>query len=368
VTSVVVMLVWQDSSVAFRFVIRAAQIVTQAATGAKQTSGSSKQPASPVPSTATDIGHGYIRRLFLKLGATDFQAQTAEFLLAGPLRVAFIIGIAWVLSRIGGAVLRKAIATIRLRAPKRARDTRTEQRAQTLGDVVASSWRVIVVVVALLLIVGEFGINLGPLVAGAGIVGLALAFGAQTLIKDYLSGLFILLEDQFGIGDVITVGTVSGTVEDVTLRLTRLRSADGTVWFVPNGDVRLLGNQSMEWSRALIDVTVSYDNNLNSVMAALQEEVSALMSDPEWSASVLELPEVQGVQSMGTDGVSIRIVAKTAPRRQWAVAREIRARVTERMRRDGVRGPGRTVVVSSNTLDGGTPTPPPAAFDDPTLQ
>jgi moderate conductance mechanosensitive channel len=309
---------------------------------------------------------GYIQQLFEKLGATKFQAQTAEFLLNVPLRVVGIVIVAWLLARVGGAVLRKAVAAIRLRAPGRNRNARTEQRAQTLGDVIASSWRAIVLVVAVLLVIGEFGVNLGPLLAGAGIAGLAVAFGSQTLIKDYLSGLFILLEDQFGIGDVITIGTATGTVEDVTLRLTRIRSADGTVWFFPNGDVRQLGNQSMEWSRAIVDVTISYDNNLAIVLEALREEVETLNEDKRWQDVLLEVPEVQGVQSMGNDGVTIRIVAKTAPRQQWAVARELRARVTERMRTDNVRGPGRTVVVSSNTLDAGTPTPPPAAFDDPT--
>jgi moderate conductance mechanosensitive channel len=323
-----------------------------------------KQAAKQAAKQATDSGPSYVRQLFEKLGATDFQAQTAEFLLAAPLRILGIVIVAWLFGRVGAAVLRKAVATLRLRAPDRNRSARTEQRAKTLGDVVASSWRVIVLVVAILLIIGEVGINLGPLVAGAGIAGLAIAFGAQTLIKDYLSGLFILLEDQFGIGDVITFGTATGTVEDVSLRLTRIRSADGTVWFLPNGDIRQVGNLSMEWSRAIVDVTISYDNNLAIVLEALKNEVSALRSEPIWRDFILEDPEVQGVQSMGSDGVTIRIVVKTAPRQQWAVAREVRARVTERMRKDNVRGPGRTVMVSSNTLEGGTPPPPPEAFDD----
>ena len=200
--------------------------------------------------------------------------------------------------------------------------------------------------------------------AGAGIAGVAIAFGAQTLIKDYLSGLFILLEDQYSVGDVITLGTATGTVEDVNLRVTRLRASDGTVWFVPNGEVRSVGNQSMEWSRAIVDVTVAYDNDIASVLAALTAEVVPIATEPRWSAFILEPPEVQGVQSMGTDGVTIRIVAKTAPRKQWEVARELRGRIADRMRRDGVKGPGRTVIVSSATLEGGVPIPVPSeAFD-----
>jgi moderate conductance mechanosensitive channel len=328
-------------------------------------------PLNAVGDAARSVGAGYVRRLAERLGASEFQSQTAEFLLVGPLRILFIVLGGWFLGRYGGKFLRRAVAEFRRRTPIRNRSVRSEQRAQTIGDALASGWRIVVVIVAALLVLGEVGVNLGPLLAGAGIAGLAIAFGAQSLIKDYLSGLFILLEDQFGIGDVVTIGTASGSVEDISLRITRLRSADGTVWFVPNGDIRQVGNQSMEWSRAVVDVTISYDNDVNVVMAALAEEISALQKDPIIGPAILETPEVQGVQAMGADGVTIRLVAKTAPRQQWKVARELRVRVTDRMRKDNVRGPGRTVLVSSGTLEG---PPPPvgnvpnvasAVFDEP---
>jgi moderate conductance mechanosensitive channel len=314
-------------------------------------------PLNAVGDAARSVGTGYVRRLAQRLGATDFQAQTAEFLLVGPLRILFIVLSAWALGRFGGRFLRRAVAEFRRRAPIRNRSLRSEQRAQTIGDALASGWRVVVVIIAALLVLGEFGVNLGPLLAGAGIAGLAIAFGAQSLIKDYLSGLFILLEDQFGIGDVVTIGTASGAVEDISLRITRLRAADGTVWFIPNGEIRQVGNQSMEWSRAIVDVTISYDNDVNVVMAALAEEISTLRNDPIIGSAILETPEVQGVQAMSAEGVTIRLVAKTAPRQQWKVARELRVRVTDRMRKDNVRGPGRTVLVSSGTIEG----PPSAA-------
>ena len=335
-------------------------------------------PLNAVSDVASNVGSGYVRRLAERLGATDFQAQTAEFVLVGPLRIVFIITSACFLGRFGGKVLRRAVAEFRRRSPIRNRSLRSEQRAQTIGDALASGWRVMVVIIAALLVLGEIGVNLGPLLAGAGIAGLAIAFGAQSLIKDYLSGLFILLEDQFGIGDVVTIGTASGAVEDISLRITRLRSADGTVWFVPNGDIRQVGNQSMEWSRAVVDVTISYDNDVNVVMAALAEEISALRNDPILGSAILETPEVEGVQAMSAEGVTIRLVAKTAPRQQWKVARELRVRVTDRMRKDNVRGPGRTVLVSSGTIEGspvGTgstvpnvpnaPNVPSVVFDEP---
>jgi moderate conductance mechanosensitive channel len=308
--------------------------------------------------TSGTNAHGYIYQFLQKLGATDFQSQTGEFLLVGPVRVIGICIAAMVASRIGARFLRSTVTALRSRAPLRVRNSRIEQRAATMGDAVASFWKVVVLVVAILLILGEFGINLGPLVAGAGIAGLAVAFGAQAIIKDYLSGFFILLEDQYGVGDVVTIGSATGTVEDVNLRFTRMRSSDGTVWFIPNGEIRQVGNQSMEWSRAIVDVVVGYDNDVSAVMIALSEEIGALTNELAWKDRILETPEVQGVQSMSVEGVALRIVVKTEPREQWAVARELRTRIIDRMRRDGVRGPGRTVLVSSTTLDVGVPPPP----------
>lgn len=302
---------------------------------------------------------GWLGNWLRNAGMTDFGAQTVELIVLGPLRILGVLIGAIVLARLGGAFLRRSLLTARLAAPKRLRDARTEQRARTVADAVASLWRVVVGVIATLTVIGLLGVELGPLVAGAGIAGVALAFGAQSLIKDYLSGLFVLLEDQYSVGDVITVGTTSGTVEDVNLRVTRIRSVDGTVWFIPNGEIRAVGNQSMEWSRAVVDVTIGYENDSAAVMAALAEEIDAMHRDPAWSPFLLEPPEVQGLQAMVAEGVSIRILAKTAPRKQWDVARELRSRITERMRRDGVRGPGRTVLVSAGALDGGAPPPAP---------
>ncbi len=322
----------------------------------------------PILSDPTPLSSdGYLYRLFRELGMSRKGALTSEFLILGPLRIVGIAILAFVIARVGRRLIRRAVTAARLRAPKRTRSTRTEQRARTVGEAIGSFWVAIVSVLATLMVLEQVGINLGPLVAGAGIAGIALAFGAQTLIRDYLSGLFILLEDQYGVGDVITIGASTGTVEDVNLRVTRMRSADGTVWFVPNSEVRVVGNLSMEWSRAIVDVTLAYDNDIPGVLELLSREVRAFGNEAQWSSLLLEPPEVQGVHSMGADGVTIRIVAKTAPRKQWEVARELRARVTQLMRRDGMKGPGRTVVVSSGTLDGGVPVPvPPEALDDQT--
>ena len=301
---------------------------------------------------------GYVYELLRQVGLSDFQARTGQFALVGPFRILAIVVGAVLLARWGGSLLRRSVAALRMRAPMRTRSARMEQRARTIGEAVANAWRAAVAVVAVMMILSELGVNLLPLLAGASIAGIAIGLGAQSLIRDYLSGLFILAEDQFGVGDVITVGAVSGSVEDLSLRVTRLRSADGTVWFLPNGDIRALGNQSMEWSRAVVDVTIGYDNDMAAVLRILTDEAENMRTDDAFSADFLEPAEVQGVQSMAADGVTIRIMVKTAPRRQWAVARELRTRITDRMQRDGVKGAGRTVVVSSGTLDLGTPPPP----------
>ncbi|HVF74904.1 MAG TPA: mechanosensitive ion channel family protein [Acidimicrobiales bacterium] len=306
--------------------------------------------------------HGYIYQLLRKIGLNDFGASTGEFLLVRPLKIVLIVVAMMVLSRLGARALRRFARSVHTRTPMLANSVRAEQRAVTVGDALAGLVRVVLWVVAALLVLDQIGVNLAPLIAGAGIAGVALGFGAQTLVKDFISGLFILLEDQYGVGDVVDVGTnAKGTVEDVSLRVTRIRGVDGTVWFVPNGEIRAVGNSSMEWSRAVIDVVLPYDVDVATVSRAIGEEAAAMAEEAAWQESVLEPPEVWGVQSMGPDGLTIRMVVKTAPREQYPVARELRARISARLRREGVRGPTHAVLVSAGQLDQGTPPPPPPA-------
>jgi small conductance mechanosensitive channel len=215
---------------------------------------------------------------------------------------------------------------------------RGEQRASRRGDVLERLVRGVGWTVALLMVLDEVGLNLAPLLAGAGIAGVAIGFGAQSLVKDVISGLFILLEDQYGVGDVVHLTDgATGTVEDITVRVTRLRATDGTVWFVPNGEIRQVGNSSMEWSRAVVDVLVPYEADLDVVRRLLAEESEAMAAEEAWASKLLEPPEVWGVQSLDSTSVTVRMVVKTAPREQFAVARELRGRVTSRLRREGVR-------------------------------
>lgn len=305
--------------------------------------------------------HGYVYDLLRRMGMGDFGATTWEFLLLRPAKAVLLVVAGVVVTRLATRTVRRFMRTVGQRSPVRASSVRSEQRLATVGDVLTGLVRMVVWVVVVLLVLGEIGVQLAPLLAGAGIAGIAVGFGAQSLVKDFLSGFFILLEDQYGVGDVINLNDVTGTVEDISLRVTRLRATDGTVWFVPNGEIKRVGNSSMEWSRALIDVLVAYDSDLPAVTASLKDVAAAFADDPAWAEAVLEPPEVWGVQAMAAEGLTVRMVVKTAPRQQYAVARELRGRITDRLRREGVQGPGKTVqtvLVSAGALDTGTPPPP----------
>jgi moderate conductance mechanosensitive channel len=203
-------------------------------------------------------------------------------------------------------------------------DPRRTARVDSISAVVGSTTTVIVWTIAVIMALGEVGVNLAPLIAGAGIAGVALGFGAQSLVKDCIAGLFMLLEDQYGIGDVVDLDEAMGTVEKVSLRTTVLRGVDGTVWYVPNGEVQRVGNKSQLWSMALIDVDVAYDCDLAAARRVIIECVEAICASDEWADSVLDPPTLVGVEALGADGITIRVTVKTEPGKQWALQRAIR--------------------------------------------
>jgi moderate conductance mechanosensitive channel len=204
---------------------------------------------------------------------------------------------------------------------------RREQRVRALGSILRSAASVTIFAIAGVVLLGDLGINLAPLLASAGVVGIAIGFGAQNLVRDYLAGVFMLLEDQYGVGDVISVGSVTGTVETVTLRITRLRDVNGVVWHIRNGEIDQVGNESQGWARAVIDFPVPYTADLSTIRTILQEVVDTMWTEPTWRAVMLEEPEVWGAQEVSSTEITMRMVAKTAPLRQWEMAREMRARV-----------------------------------------
>ncbi|MCA1710728.1 MAG: mechanosensitive ion channel family protein [Actinobacteria bacterium] len=214
---------------------------------------------------------------------------------------------------------------------------RRRQRAETIGSVLRSSTSILVFGVATAMVLSELRFDLGPVLASAGIVGVAVGFGAQNLIKDFLNGMFMILEDQYGVGDVIDAGEATGTVEAVGLRTTRLRDVYGTVWHIRNGEVIRVGNKSQGWARALLDIPVSWDSDVPRVREVVKAAADTVWQDEAWADKVVEEPEVWGVEDMGSAGLLIRLVVKTAPLEQWEVARELRQRVKEAFDREGIR-------------------------------
>ena len=218
---------------------------------------------------------------------------------------------------------------------------RRHQRVRALGSILRSAASVTVFSIAAVVILGDLGINLAPLLASAGVVGVAIGFGAQNLVRDYLSGIFMLLEDQYGVGDVITVGDATGTVETVTLRITRMRDVNGIVWHVRNGAIERVGNESQGWARAVIDFPVPYAADLSTIRTILSDTALGMWNEPAWRTVMLEEPEVWGAQEVSSTEVVMRVVVKTAPLRQWEVEREMRARLKAAIDAAGIRSAGK---------------------------
>ncbi|MEV0973431.1 mechanosensitive ion channel family protein [Microtetraspora glauca] len=205
---------------------------------------------------------------------------------------------------------------------------RRRQRAETMGSVLRSLSSVVILGTAALMILSNLGIELAPLLTSVGIIGVAVGFGAQELVKDFIAGMFMLLEDQYGVGDVIDTGVATGTVEAVTLRITRIRDADGKVWYVRNGTISRVGNESQGWSRAVLDVPVPYEADISVVRELLKDVAATLWEDPEYRDVLLvEEPQVYGLEQISDKAVIFRISVKTAPAQQSDVARELRIRI-----------------------------------------
>ena len=288
----------------------------------------------------------YLQDLLERAGASEFTARTVEFLLDKPIRLALVLLIAALLIRWAAKATRRAVAALHLRGPF-GDPHRMEARSKTLGDAAAGAIRVVGWTLAALVVFDELGVNLGPLIAGAGVAGIAIGFGAQSIVRDVLAGVFILAEDRYGVGDVVDLGEATGTIEDVNLRVTRLRSVDGTVWFVNNGEIRRVGNQSMEWSRALLDITVAHDQDVTAVRALIEQAAQEVCASEQWAPVVLEEPEVWGAEALTASGLTMRLVVKTLPKEQYALGRALRERISTTLHGSGVRGPGQNVVVTS---------------------
>lgn len=225
-----------------------------------------------------------------------------------------------------------------------------EKRALTLAGIVKTVGTTAIVIIATMMGLQEFGLNVTPIIAGAGVVGLAVGFGAQSLIKDVIAGFFIILEGQFGVGDVIKTGDISGHVERLNLRVTTLRDFNsGAVHFIPNSELKVVSNLTKEWSRVALDIGVAYHEDIDRVVVVLQRIGQELAQDQRVGPLILEPPEVLGIESFGESQVTIKVLVKTLPQRQWEVAREFRRRIKVTFGKEGIEMPYPTRVHLTRT-------------------
>jgi small-conductance mechanosensitive channel len=217
--------------------------------------------------------------------------------------------------------------------------TEAKKRAQTLGNILRHALLIVIFFIAILMILGELGIQLGPLLATAGIGALAIGFGAQSLVKDVISGFFIILENQYRIGDAIEVAGVSGLVESVSLRKTVLRDLEGKVHTVPNGEIKVVSNLSKEWSRAVVDIGISYRDDVDHIIDLLAQIGRELAGEEPYQSAILESPQILGVERFGESQLVIRMIVKTMPLKQWEVGRELRRRIKNRFDEKGIQIP-----------------------------
>src|SRR3954447_1397981 len=287
----------------------------------------------------------------------EWWQENAETLVATPLRVLLIVVLA-VLVRL---MVNRGIRRLTERTasgdvpsvlrPWRRRGRRADpvgvetiaarrtQRATAIGSVLRSFASFVILGIAVVRVLGEMGVDLAPIIASAGVIGVALGFGAQNLVKDFIAGIGIILEDQYGVGDVVDLGEASGTVEAVGLRITRLRDAHGVVWYVRNGEVLRVGNKSQGFAQVVIDMPLAHDTDLERCRTVMQEVADAMHAEDEWAGVLLAAPESLGVETITASGVTMRVQVRTTNSDQWRVARELRQRLTERFVAEGFKAP-----------------------------
>ncbi|MGY1839226.1 MULTISPECIES: mechanosensitive ion channel family protein [unclassified Modestobacter] len=310
---------------------------------------------APAPACAADPG-SLCARLWEWTGL-DWLAANADTIVGRPARILLIVVIAAVLRLLLNRAIHRltdrtatgAVPTILRPWRNRARQAdpdgieliaaRRTQRAEAIGSVLRSCASFAVLGIAVVLVLGELGMNLAPILASAGVIGVALGFGAQNLVKDFIAGIGIILEDQYGVGDVVDLGEASGTVEAVGLRITRLRDINGVVWYVRNGEVLRVGNRSQGFAQVVIDMPVAHDTDLERCRAVMQEVADAMATDAQWAEVFLGEPESLGVEQITAEGVVLRVQVRTTNAVQWQVARELRQRLKERFATEGIRTP-----------------------------
>ena len=277
-------------------------------------------------SNTVDQGGGWLYHLLVKLGVSPDTATTVTDLVIRPLSILVVVLVALIIARYGAKVIRRLLERLADQTATRSGSPRAGARVATMSGVVANVWRFFVFVVAGAIVLGLFGINLTPLLASATIIGATLGFGAQQIVRDYFSGILMTVEDQYNVGDSVTVGGVTGVVEDVTMRLTRFRGVDGTIYVIPNGDIRLIANNSRGWARAIVDLTLPGASaaDLDTVRRVIEGAAHEVATRPEFAAHSTEPPRVVGLLTADASTITLRVMLLTVPSQRDVLTRALR--------------------------------------------
>lgn len=295
-----------------------------------------------MPDSATVLFHPLIDRLAHLFGKTPGD------LLKAAIQMVLIWAMGWVASWFLNVIAKRIVAAVD--DGDDTTMTAAEKRGQTIAQLLRSVGRVVIIVTVLMLTLNLF-VDIGPILAGFGILSLAISFGSQSLVKDFISGFFILLENQFVVGDVVEVAGKSGVVERMTMRVVILRDLQGVMHVIPNGAITLVSNMTRGWSRAVVDVGISYQADLNRVLDVFKDEVLQLNRDPAWHNRFDGLPEITGVENLGDSSIVVRTLIRSLPGEQWGLAREFRRRIKNRLDAEGIEIPYPQRVVHLKTED-----------------
>lgn len=286
---------------------------------------------------------------------TTWFSDNAGALVSGLINIIIIAVLAFVLRAIAGRLIDQASKRMissqeRLSAAKAklkngpvvqnggesSRAERQRQRAATMASVLRSVASFLIFGIAFVTILGQLGISIGPILASAGVLGLAIGFGAQTLVQDFLAGMFMMIEDQYGVGDVIDAGDAVGTVEAVSLRVTKIRDLNGGLWYVRNGEIQRVCNMNQDWANAVVELPLDYSVDTDFAKQVIQGSIDTFAADPQVQPKVLERPDISGVVGIGNGAVTVRVLVKTQPGQQWDLGRRLRAQLKTDLDRHGI--------------------------------
>ena len=265
----------------------------------------------------------------------EWGLKLITWLLTHGIRILIIILVAYVINYLSKKFIEKIIK-VTVTADRHQSELAERKREETLIKIFAWCIRVLLILVVMMLILNEMGLSIGPLLAGAGILGLAVGFGGQYLIRDFFTGFFMILENQYRIGDAVSLDSTSGIVEDISLRMTTLRDLDGTVHYVPHGDIKRVANQSMDFARINLNVRVAYQSSLEKVIEVINKTGTELASDPVWKEFITKTPAFLRVDDFLDSGISLKILGETVPLRQWEVTGELRKRIMIAFENEGI--------------------------------